>query len=274
MVEFVATEGECGMTRNEENGAWLLAEHASGADFKPFAEARGISGLEEAYSVQDAYVAAMTRSGLTEDVRGWKIGLTSKRMQAMCGIDQPVAGAILASRVLPSGTRVSRRQHGRLGLEFEICTRLGTDLPARATPWSFEEVRAAVDSVAAAIEMIDDRNADYAQLDVRSLVADNSWNAGAVLGDWAPLPADLNACEGVVHLDGVELDRGFGRDVLDGPLHVLQWLANHLRERGHGLRAGDIVMTGSLVTTRFPEPGSHYAFDLAGIGRVELHVDA
>jgi len=257
----------------EKTAEWLLEQHATCAAFVPFARQQGLIGLDDAYTAQEAYVRMMEGSGLGA-VKGWKIGLTSKRIQEICGITQPVAGAILASRVLPSSARASRSSFGRLALEFEICIRLGSDLPARNTPWSFTEVRAAVDGIAAAIEMVDDRNADYAELDVHSLVADNSWNAGAIVGAWIPLPADLNACEGIVKLDGTELDRGLGRDVLDGPLHVLQWLANHLRMRGQGLRADDIVMTGSLVAPRFPEVGSHYGFELAGMSSVELNVVA
>ncbi|MBP0437360.1 2-keto-4-pentenoate hydratase [Tianweitania sediminis] len=259
------------MQTHDQTAAWLLDQHSNKSDFIPFAQSHGIMDVDSAYAVQDAYVRKMQQSGLGA-IRGWKIGLTSKRMQAMCGIDQPVAGAILASRVYPSNSQVSHARFGRLGLEFEICTRLGADLPPRNGPWSFAEVQAAVDGVAAAVELIDDRKADYTLLEVQALIADNSWNAGVILGNWTSPPADLNALEGVVTLNGAELDRGFGRDVLDGPLHVLHWLANHLRARKKGLFAGEIVMTGSLITTSFPEAGSHYCFELGDLSRVELQV--
>lgn len=261
------------MSRHTDLGRWLWDQHLSGSPFRPFAAAKGLATLDDAYDAQDALVAAMQSAGLGA-IRGWKIGLTSAKMQAMCGIDQPVGGAILASRIRPSGSRVARSAHGRLGLEFEICARIGADLPPRAAPYALAEVAAAVDAVAPAIEMVDDRRADYAALDVLSLVADNSWNAGVVLGEFTPLPADLDACEGVVTLNGAELGRGFGRDVLGGPLKVLNWLADHLSARGRGLRAGDIVMTGSLVATQFPEAGSDYLFAVAGLGTVALTIGA
>ena len=76
----------------------------------------------------------------------------------------------------------------------------------------------AVVGVCAAMELIDDRNADYASLDAASLVADNSWNAGAVLGDFVETIDDLADLCGTVRLNGVEIDRGYGRDVLGHPL--------------------------------------------------------
>lgn len=247
----------------------LAADHANGARFAPFAASIGIAGIDEAYDAQDAFVAELLKAGNGRRA-GYKIGLTSKRMQEMCGIDVPVGGVVLASRVMPSGGVAEASRFGRLGLEFEICTILSRDLPARPQDYTAGEVETAVGEVCAAIEMVDDRNCDYATLDVFSLVADNSWNAGVVLGKPAPRPADLTACEGVVSLDGAVFDRGYGRDVLGGPLVPLTWLANHLSRRGEGLRAGDIVMTGSLIPTQFPKGACTYSFDVAGIGSVEL----
>jgi 2-keto-4-pentenoate hydratase len=123
------------------------------------------------------------------------------------------------------------------------------------------------------VELIDDRNCDYASLDVLSLVADNSWNGGVVLGERAAASGvDLVDCEGIVTLDGAELDRCHGRDALGGPLIPLEWLANHLRNSGEALRAGDIVMTGSLIPTQFPTGPCRYGFTVAGIGSVEVAI--
>src|SRR5690606_35909553 len=122
---------------------------------------------------------------------GYKIGLTSQRMQAMCGIDSPIAGVILANRVYDSGLAIARSRYGRLGVEFEIGVRLGRDLPAAAAPYDFATVAAAIDAVCPAIEIVDDRAADYRGLDMLSLVADNAWNAGVILGRFHHAWADL-----------------------------------------------------------------------------------
>jgi 2-keto-4-pentenoate hydratase len=181
---------------------------------------------------------------------------------------------VLGTRVHRSGVALDARRYGRLGLEFEIGVRLARDLAPRGDSFEREEVAAAVGAVFPAIELVDDRRCDYQTLDVRSLVADNAWNAGIVTGEphvaWPP----LDACEGIVWADGVELDRGFGRDALGHPFNPLTWLANHLAAAGGQLRAGDVVLTGSIVPTQFPTRITRYRYALAGLGEVEAEVRA
>jgi 2-keto-4-pentenoate hydratase len=250
--------------------ATLLREHRTHTQFWPFAAPNGIIGVAGAYAVQRAFVAAMTAGGVAR--AGYKIGLTSKRMQEMCRIDTPIAGVVLAPRVRESGVTLHRAEYGRLGLEFEIGVRLGRDLPASGAPYAMETVAAAVDSVCPAVEIVDDRNCDYKTLDVLSLVADNSWNEGAVLGTPVRPWPELTEAAGVVACDGAEVDRGMGRDVLGHPFIPLTWLANHLAAEGIGLLAGEIVLTGSLVTTRFLTGPAQFRYELAGIGAVEVTV--
>jgi 2-keto-4-pentenoate hydratase len=249
----------------------LMAEHGSGAKFQPFATAFGIASVADAYAVQRQYVRLQMQARGVGPV-GYKIGLTSKRMQDMCGIDSPIAGVVLADRVHASGTRLSAAAYGRVGVEFEIAVRLKRDLVPGGDVPTLKDVAAAVDAVCPAIEVVDDRSGDYRALDVLSLIADNSWNAGIVLGEFVRAWPELTTIEGTVSVDGKAIDRGSGRDVLGHPFHPVAWLATHLAEQGVGLRAGDIVMTGSLVTTKFPDRPSAYRFEVTGLGSVELTI--
>lgn len=249
--------------------ARLEADHAARRRLEPFAGDCGIRDLADAYAVQDALGARLARR--LGPPAGWKIGLTSLRMQALCAIDHPVAGRVFAARLLPSGASISLGSLLRMGLEFEICVRLCRDLPARAEGWRRDEVEQAVGAICPAVEVIDDRLTDY-PLDPLSLVADNAWNEGLVLGEWQTRWPDLAAARGEVIVDGELVDAGLGRDVLGHPFEPLTWLANHLRARGEGLRSGDLVSTGSLVTTRFPSAPGRYRFALDGLGAVELEV--
>jgi 2-keto-4-pentenoate hydratase len=246
----------------------LLDDHASKATFAPLSAPFGLRHLDDAYAVQDRFVAAQMQKLATRAV-GYKIGLTSQRMQEMCGIPHPLAGVIYAARVHQTGAKIPRSGFGRLGLEFEICVRVTRPL---AGPVSRAEVAAAVDAVAPAVELIEDRNADYAALDMPTLVADNSWNGGIVTGDFVAPPADLAAIRGTVTLPDGSRDSGFGRDVLGHPYEPVAWLAAHLGRRGSGLKPGDLVMTGSLVRTRFAQPGERWSFTLDGLGSVDLAI--
>ncbi len=253
----------------EADALALLRQHAAGVRFQA-APPPSADTVQAAYDVQRRYVAMLQRDAGA--VVGYKIGLTSVRMQQMCGIAEPVCGAVLAARVHGSGVVLPRSAYERLGLEFEIAVRIGRDVPAAEQ--TAESVHRCVDAVCAAVEIVDDRDADYSRLDVRGLVADNAWNAGVVLSRWASAWPDLPGVEGVVSEGTKLIDRGFGRDVLSNPFVVVAWLANHLAARGEQLKAGQIVMTGSLVPTRFPTEDASYRFELNGIGDVSVNVRA
>ncbi len=255
-----------------EAARMLIDEHRRGIKFAPFAARYGIARVDDAYAVQREFVRLEQAARQTRAV-GYKIGLTSKRMQAMCGIDSPIAGVVLADRVHASGARLKPAAHGRAGLEFEIAVRLGRDLPPGASALDLADVATAVDAVAPAIEIVDDRHADYGKLDVLSLIADNAWNAGIVLGAFVSAWPDLAGIEGLVSLDGEVVDRGFGRDVLGHPFAPVAWLATHLAAQGTLLRAGDIIMTGSLVTTKFPDRACAWRYEPVGLGAVEVAID-
>lgn len=246
----------------------LLAEHKAGRQFRPFRADDGFATIADAYDIQQKYVDLLRSEH--GDAVGYKVGLTSAAMQTFCGIDHPIAGVVLAKRVLASGATVRRADFGRLGLEFEIAARIKSDVPsATYTPTTIAPF---IDGVCAAVEVVDDRNADYANLDVRSLVADNSWNAGIVLSKFATTWPDLEAMPGRAHKDASPIGEGRGGDILGHPFNSVTWLNSQLASRGGGLKAGQIVMTGSVMKTVFPAEDASYRFDFEGLGSVEIHV--
>ena len=135
-------------------------------------------------------------------------------------------------------------------------------------------IREAVASCMAAIEIVDDRAIDYSLIDAPLLIADNSFNAGCILGDeisdWQDL--DLAALAGRMLINGEVVGEGVGGDALGHPLVPLSWLANNLNDRGTMLRAGDVVLTGSIVATKWLQPGDHMVTEVDGLGRASLTV--
>jgi 2-keto-4-pentenoate hydratase len=248
----------------------LLAEHKANQRFKPLGPLEAPATISDAYDVQEKYVALL-RSQHGSAV-GYKVGLTSATMQAFCGIDHPIAGVVLARRVYRSGTTVQRSDFGRLGLEFEIAVRIKSDVSVTGMPCTAEMIQPHIDGVCAAIELVDDRSADYGNLDVLSLVADNSWNGGIVLSEFATTWPDLESVLGRATKDRVAIGEGYGRDILGHPFNSVAWLATQLASRGGGLKAGQVVMTGSVMKTVFPLENANYRFDLEQIGFVEVQL--
>ena len=248
----------------------LLAEHKANVPFKPFGPRQGPATISDAYDIQQKFVGLLRSEH--GDVMGYKVGLTSPPMQKFCGIDHPIAGVVLAKRMHRSGATVRRAEFGRLGLEFEIAVQIKSDVPAAAPPDTAELIQPYVGGVCAAIELVDDRAADYADLDVLALVADNSWNGGVVLPEFVTTWPDLKDILGTAIKDGLAIGQGHGRDILGHPFNSVAWLATHLASQGEGLKAGQIVMTGSVMKTVFPAADAVYGFSLDRIGNVAIDV--
>jgi 2-keto-4-pentenoate hydratase len=248
----------------------LLAEHKANTTFKPFDPPQGPATVSDAYDIQQKFVALLRAEH--GNAIGYKVGLTSETMQKFCGIDHPIAGVVLASRLHRSGATIRRADFGRLGLEFEIAVRIKSDVPPSVSPHTVETIAPYISGVCAAIELVDDRAADYTNLDVLALVADNSWNGGIVLSELAANWPELENVLGKATRDGTAIGEGHGRDILGHPFNSVAWLAAHLASRGESLRAGQIVMTGSVMKTVFPTEGGAYGFSLDGIGDVSVDV--
>jgi 2-keto-4-pentenoate hydratase len=224
--------------------------------------------LAEAYSVRREFEGIEQRRGRGA-VAGYKIGLTTPIMQQLCGVEEPCYGAIFASEVHHRRADLSTRDYCRLGIETEIAVRLGEDLPQGGDA---ERVAGAVESCMAAIELLEDLRHDYKRLTAAAMVAGNVWNAGVVLAapvtDWRRL--DLAEATARLTINGREIGHGRGGDVMGSPLNALAWLANKLAEAGTPLRAGMIVMTGSMVPIQFPAPGDRAVVAVDGLGTAEL----
>jgi 2-keto-4-pentenoate hydratase len=158
----------------------------------------------------------------------------------------------------------------RVGVECEIAVRLGRDLAPPQAPFTADAVADAIDSCLPAIEIVDDRYMDWQSIGAPTLVADDFFAAACVLGTPVARSAapDLLEVAGRAVINGVEVSRGTGADVLGHPHHALAWLANHLAARGKSLRAGEIVLTGSLVKTIWLTAGDTVLMELAGLGNV------
>lgn len=254
---------------------WLLDAHDSRARLAAIPEAFRPRDLDQAYAVQDAFVALKSeRHGAAA---GHKIALTTPQMRRMTGLDDSIAGVMLAGQMHRSAAVVRAADFVNLIVEFEIACELAADLPAEGAPYTREGVALAVAALRPAFELADDRNADYARMAEHSveLIADNAWNEGAVLGepmrDWRDL--ELADVRGAASINGKPVGEGRGGDVMGHPFEALAWVANHLARRGRFLRAGQFVITGSLVTSKFPKAGDRVCFELDGIGAVELRVE-
>jgi 2-keto-4-pentenoate hydratase len=224
--------------------------------------------LDEAYGIRQVF-EEIEEAGGRGAVAGFKIGLTTPIMQQLCGVAEPVYGAIFAGAVHHGRADLDVRNYCRLGIETEIAVRLGEDLPHGRDP---ERVAGAVESCMAAIELLEDLRHDYKRLSAAAMVAGNVWNAGIVVAapvaEWRRL--DLAQLTARLSINGSEIGRGKGGDVMGNPLNALAWLAEKRAAEGAPLRRGTIVMTGSMVPIQFPSAGDRAVVEVDGLGTAEL----
>jgi 2-keto-4-pentenoate hydratase len=175
--------------------------------------------------------------------------------------------------VHPAGVHASPAslRHGdfvRPGVECELAVRLAKPLAARPAPYGADEVADAVGACMPAIELVDDRYLDWRTTGTPTLIADDFFQAGIVLGrpaeDWRRL--DLAALRGAMRINGEAVGEGSGADVMGHPFAALAWLANRLAAAGRPLAAGMVVMTGSIVETRWVGRGDAVEVDLGPLG--------
>lgn len=226
----------------------------------------GPATVAEAYAAQEA-LRDIWRAEKGE-VAGLKIATTTKVMQELMGIDHPCGGMIYARCIHASPATLRKADFMHMVAECELAVRLARDLPATGAPYTRETARAAIGEVMPAFELIEDRNAVYKGTSALSLIADNAWNGGIVIGKPVPLPADLelNGLAGQLAIDGTAAHAGR----TDDPLGALAWVANLAAERGRPMTAGMVVITGSVIATLPIEPGQTFAFALDGLGEVRM----
>jgi 2-keto-4-pentenoate hydratase len=221
--------------------------------------------IEQSYAVQFGLIARRCAAG--ERQIGWKVGLTSAAIQQQFGFHEPVFGCVLDSR--QSGHVFAPSDLIAPGFENELCMRLAVDLSGSVT---LDEARAAIDVVYPSLEIIETRGPFTEQIALA--LADNAQQKTIILGTPSPLPSDPTAIEAKVSINGQTVATGMGDAVLGNPLNSIVWLAGKLGAYGRGLKAGEIVMTGSF-TRQFPiGRGDTIETVFSGLGAVRTSMSA
>jgi 2-keto-4-pentenoate hydratase len=202
--------------------------------------------IADGYRLQDAVHRRLAIAG---DARvGWKVGSTSASGQRGFGLHEPVYAGLFAGDRSTSLAEALSRPLTRPSLECEIAVVLRRDIDGADPALSIATITDAIGACHIACEIIDNRYGAPMSLGVPSLIADDFFQVGFVVGaentGWRT--QDLAAAEGFIEIDG-QRRTGSVRDVL-AAFDSLRWLAVALVCNGLPLRAGELVLTGTLVT--------------------------
>lgn len=229
----------------------------------PPSESRRLS-LDEAYAVQDRLRERLLAEG--ERVVGWKVGFTSAGLQKTYEVTEPVSAFLLGNGVLSSGVEVPVSRFGSVVVEAEVAFLMRADLagPGVTPPRALQAVEGAMP----ALELVDFRMSGKPV--ASDLVADGVFAKAIVLGTMLTSVAHLDlALEGLVYeLSGTIAATATAAEVMGSPANSLAWLANNLGARGLGLRAGDVVMSGSVSALLRPRAGDTVRATYTRLGSV------
>ena len=256
------------MDRLEQIAQFMLDQHNSKQNFRNLPETLMPKDFDEAYRIQQVFQKNSDRG----ELGGFKIALASKIQQELCGIDHPIAGGIFANEINSSPSTFELSNFHGLGLEFEIAVKLSDDLKPEMGPFNKDNIREFIKSLSPAFELIIDRNADYSNINPLSMITDNAWCSGKVMGTELPNWDTLN-------LDTIK-SKLFWNDEIPqdamikdaNPLESLSWVANLLLSHGRTIPKGSVIITGSVIKTRAPQIGDHIIYKVGNLSEVEIKI--
>ena len=230
----------------------------------------------DGYAIQACLAQASGRQ-----VLGWKIAATSTAGQSHIQVSGPLAGRILSGQMFEPGAKVPPQGNQMRVAETEMAFVMASDLPARNSDYTQDEVMAAVASLHPSIEIPNSRFAPFTQAGEAQLLADNACAHQFMLGPRAPQgwqDLDLSShpvTARVIHRDGTHWERqGSGAAVLGDPRIALTWLVNELRAQGIGLLAGQFVTTGTCMVPLELVEGDTVEADFGVLGRIGMQFSA
>lgn len=245
---------------------YLRAEHEA-APIEPLgARFPGLTE-EDAYAVQAELVRRKQAAG--QRIVGRKGGATNPTAQANFGLSQAVYGTLFAQGAVVSGGVIELSQFIHPRLECEVAFRMASDLAGPGvTP---EAALAATAGAMAAFEVVDARTIGWGAK-MAEMISDNVFQARYAVSEQivSATQIDLAAVEVVLYKNDAEVARATGANVLGSPANALAWLANRLADHGQSLRAGDLVLAGSLTPLVPIGPGDHFEAVFDHLGSVRL----
>ncbi|BCK52715.1 2-keto-4-pentenoate hydratase [Nocardia wallacei] len=222
----------------------------------------------DAYEIQLINIRQRLAGGAR--IVGHKVGLSSKAMQQMMGVDEPDYGHLLAEMQVFEDVPVDTSRYLYPRVEVEVGFVLGKDLPGAECTEA--DVLDATVAYAPAIELIDTRIKEW-NIALCDTIADNASSAGWVLGPERvdPKLLDIQKIDATLTRNGEVVAEGRSDAVLGDPTIAVAWLARKVASFGVRLRAGDIVLPGSCTRAIDARPGDAFHAEFAGLGSVRLN---
>ena len=235
----------------------------------PFTDDDPSLGMADGYAIQRELVELLLADG--DRIVGHKVGLTSKPMQKMVGVDSPDYGPVLASTIYRDGDTIPASRFIAPKIEAEIVFVIGERLEGPGV--TVTQAHAAIAGAVAAMEIVDSRIADW-RIKLADTVADLASNGAMATSSRIVPITDIDARLVGMTLtrNGELIDTGAGAAALGDPVAVVAWLANVLGGDGVALEPGHLIMTGALHAAVPMTPGDVFRAEFDRLGPITVRV--
>lgn len=257
------------------NNPALIAELAdqlweadcSGVPVEPLTGEHPQLGVDDAYAIQTHNIDR--RIGAGAHIRGRKVGLTSRTMQELLGVDEPDFGVLLDDMFVEDGDDIALGEMVQPRVEAEMAFVLDRELAGPGVTTA--NALAAIGGVLPAIEIVDSRVAEW-RIKLVDTIADNASSGKLVLGGRIRKVAelDLRLVGMALSRNGAVTDTGAGAAALGNPARCVAWLANKLAQFQITLQAGDVILPGAVHRMVTVEPGDVFRAEFAHLGAVTV----
>jgi 2-keto-4-pentenoate hydratase len=246
----------------------LRAAESARAPIAPLIESHPDLTAADAYEIQLRNIRRRPAP-----VVGHKVGLSSRAMQEMMGVDEPDYGHLLEDMRVFEDVPADAGRYCYPRVEIEVAFLLGADLPGPECTEA--DVLAATEYVAPSIELIDSRIVDW-RISIADTIADNASSAGFVVGAGRVRPSDIDirAIDATLWRNDEVVAQGRSDAVLGNPVTAVAWLARTVAGFGVRLRAGHLVLPGACARAVDVRPGDRFRASFVGLGDVSLSFQA
>lgn len=247
----------------------LRQARESGETIAPITQRYQVSGLDDAYTVAQINTEYKLNQG--SRIIGKKVGLTSKAVQQQLGVDQPDFGILFDDMEYLDGDSIPVRQLLQPKIEAEIAFILAKDLSGYAPSWG--EFLASLAYAVPALEIVDSAIHNW-KITLEDTVADNASCGLFVLGSQPISIGHLNFAKLKMELEHnkVVASKGSGAACLGHPLKAAWWLARTMCEKGMGLKAGEVILSGALGPMVNVQANDSVTAYIGRLGSVSCHL--
>ncbi|AXF56967.1 2-keto-4-pentenoate hydratase [Salicibibacter kimchii] len=253
--------------KTHELSEYLITAEKNGEGVQPLTTLHPTLNIEEAYNIQLETIQSKVSN--EDEVVGKKIGLTSKAMQNLLGVDEPDYGHLLRSMQVKNDGQVKLNKVMQPKVEGEIAFVLKNDLSGPNV--TTDEVVTSTDYIVPAIEIVDSRILNW-EITLPDTIADNASSGLYILGDetYEINDMDLGEINMVLYKNNEEINRGKGSAALGNPAYCVAWLANKLYDYAITLKAGEVILSGALSAAIEAASGDEFTASFGGMEDVSI----